>query len=718
MLYLSFLWHMHQPYYKNLLTGEVSLPWVRFHGIKDYLDMLLILEKYPKIKATFNLVPSLLDQIEDYQNPEGSKDIYLEISRKKAADLSIDEKAFLLEKFFMLNWDTMVKVYPRYNELLAKRGEYANPEDKKNALAKFSTQDFLDLQVWFNLAWFDPVFKNNIPELKELVKKGKKFSEEDKKAVLDNQLEILKKIIPQYKKMQSSGQIEASITPYYHPIMPLILDTEDAGESMPWATLPEKRCQFPEDVSWHIRNAVENYQKHFGISPKGMWPSEGSVSEKLIPFIIKEGISWIATDEEILWRSLAKGRSGEALYQPYLLERKEGKLNIIFRDHALSDAFGFVYHHWHANQAVDDFLKHLKRIDDHLPKDKNYLVPVILDGENAWEYYANDGLDFLNMLYERLSNESFVTTTTVGKYIEENPPQGKINKLFAGSWINGNFSVWIGQEEKNTSWEYLSRARRDLVDFLGKNPKLKNSKEIELAWRNIYIAEGSDWNWWYGPEHVSATEEEFDRLYRTHLSNSYIATGREVPDFLKVPIISHKVGKYLKPTALIYPEIDGKLTTYYEWVGAGFVDLTKSGTAMHSVSNIARRLWFGFDLENMFLRLDLDMAAGLDNLKLEVYLFPMEAKLELNLEKSRDIKVRTWQKQDKWKEFRLPNKAALDKILEVKFGYLNLGIGHDDEIKMSLALMKNDLVLERIPEQGALKIKLPDPDYEAWNWSA
>ncbi|MCX5657204.1 MAG: hypothetical protein NTZ48_03120, partial [Candidatus Omnitrophica bacterium] len=461
-----------------------------------------------------------------------------------------------------------------------------------------------------------------------------------------------------------------------------------------------------------------NYQKHFGVVPKGMWPSEGSVSEKLIPFIIKEGINWIATDEEILWRSLARGRSGEALYQPYLLERKEGKLNIIFRDHALSDAFGFVYHHWHASQAVDDFLKHLKKIDDHLPKDKNYLVPVILDGENAWEYYTNDGLDFLNMLYERLSNESFVTTTTVSKYIEENPPQGKISKLFAGSWINGNFSVWIGQEEKNTSWEYLSRARRDLVDFVGKNPKLKSSKEIELAWRNIYIAEGSDWNWWYGPEHVSATEEEFDRLYRMHLSNAYIATGREVPDFLKVPIISHKVGKYLKPTALIQPEKDGKLTTYYEWIGAGFIDLTTSGIAMHSVSNIARRLWFGFDLENLFLRLDLDLAAGFDNLKLVVHLFPMEAKLEIDLVKSKDIKVRTWQKQDKWKEFRLPNKAALDKILEVKFGYLNLGIGHDDEIKMSLALMKNDLVLERIPEQGALKIKLPDPDYEAWNWSA
>jgi len=710
---------MHQPYYKNLLTGEVYLPWVRFHGIKDYLDLLLILEKYPRIKANFNLVPSLIDQIEDYTNGH-IKDIYLELSRKRTGDLDLKDKIFILEKFFMLNWETMLKLYPRYHELLVKRGEFASREEVQRALKKFSNQDFLDLVVWFNLAWFDPIFKQSIPELQDLLKKGRKFTEEEKNMVLDKQIEILKKIIPQYKKMQDAGQIEVTITPYYHPIMPLILDTDSACEAMPGVKLPSRRSQFPDDLTWQIREAVENYRRHFDRNPIGMWPSEGSVSESILPFIIKEGLSWIATDEEILWRSLAHGRSNELLYRPYRLERKEGNLSIIFRDHTLSDLFGFVYHHWKEEQAVEDFLRRIYKIKEGLPKNRNYLVPVILDGENAWEYYPNDGLDFLNRLYERLSNEGDIITTTVSEFLKANPPQDCISRLSAGSWINGDFAIWIGQEEKNLSWDYLARTRKDLAEFIKENPQIKDSPEAGLAWRNIYAAEGSDWNWWYGPEHVSATEEEFDRIYRMHLANVYIVLGREVPDFLKIPIITQKISKYLEPTGLINPIIDGQLASYYEWVGAGFLDLTKLGTSMHSVSCMVKKLWFGFNLEDLFFRLDLELPPDLNHPRLVANIFPKEARIELPLEKSSTIQVRTWQKhgENDWQEFPLPNKAAWDKVLEVKFNYLNLGLGHDEEIKLSLTLMNDDLILERIPPQGALKIKLPGPDYAAWYWSA
>lgn len=709
---------MHQPYYKNLLTGEVYLPWVRLHGIKDYLDMLIILEKYPKIKANFNLVPSLIDQLEDYR--EGKvKDIYLEISRKDAEELSLEEKIFILTKFFTLNWENMLKIYPRYHELLIKRGESLNQRSLSQALKIFTSQDFRDLQVWFNLSWFDPYFKENIPEIRELIKKGRKFTEEEKNLVLDKQIEILKQILPKYKEMQEKGQIEVSVSPYYHPIMPLLLDSDSAKEALPLIKLPSYRIQFPEDLSWQIDSAVKNYEKQFGKKPEGIWPSEGSVSEAILPFIIKSGFNWIATDEEILWRSLKKPKSEELLYQVYFLERKEGNLNIIFRDHILSDLIGFVYHRWDYKEAVEDFLKRIKKIKEVLPKNKNYLIPVILDGENAWEYYPRDGWDFLSYLYERISQEKEILTITISEFIKENPPREKIDRLFAGSWINGNFSIWIGDEEKNLSWDYLYRTRKSLIEFLKENPQIKDSEEAKLSWQNIYIAEGSDWNWWYGPEHISENNEEFDKIYRMHLANVYIILGREVPDFLKIPILTQRLSKYLLPTALINPEIDGKITNYYEWVGAGILDLTKVGTSMHKVTSLVKKLWFGFNLENIFLRLDLDIPEEKKGIRLVINLFPKEAKLEIPVEKSSSLPVRTWQKQkDTWCEFPLPNKASFIKILEIKFNYLNLGIGHGEEIRINLVIKENEHILEEIPPQGALKIRLPNPDYEAWQWSA
>ncbi|MCM8763535.1 MAG: glycoside hydrolase family 57 protein [Candidatus Omnitrophica bacterium] len=719
MLYLAFLWHMHQPYYRNLLTGEVYLPWVRLHGIKDYLDMLIILERYPKIKANFNLVPSLIDQLEGYT--QGMvKDVYLEISRKNAEELTTEDKIFILSKFFTLNWHTMLKPYPRYSELLNKRGEFLNSRDVSRALKNFTLQDFRDLITWFNLSWFDPYFKEHIPELKELVNKGKRFTEEEKNLVLEKQIEILKQILPKYKALEETGQIEISVTPYYHPIMPLILDSDASREALPNIPLPSQRIQFPEDLTWQIESAVEKYRGYFGKRPQGMWPSEGSVSEAILPFLMKAGINWIASDEEILWRSLKHAKSDELLYQPYLLERNQGRLNIVFRNHTLSDLIGFVYHHWNHKDAVEDFLGRLRKIRDTLPKNRNYLLPIILDGENAWEYYQRDGWDFLNLLYTRLSEEEGeIVSTTISGFLSANPPKENIGRLFAGSWINGNFSIWIGQEEKNLSWDYLFRTRKNLVEFLKNNPQVKDSPEAKLAWQNIYAAEGSDWNWWYGPEHVSVNNEEFDKIYRTHLANVYITLGREIPEFLKVPILTQRLSRYLEPTALIHPQIDGEVNNYYEWVGAGFLDLTQTGTNMHKVSSLVKKVWFGFNLEDIFLRLDLDLPPEEKTLKLFINIFPKEAKLEIPLEKSFSLAVRTWQKQSEiWQEFPLPNKAAFVKIMEIKFNYLNLGLGHGEETRISLMIQDNEHILEEIPPQGALKLVLPTPDFEAWQWSA
>ncbi|MFN7170381.1 MAG: hypothetical protein ACK4NT_03975, partial [Candidatus Omnitrophota bacterium] len=588
-----------------------------------------------------------------------------------------------------------------------------------HSLKNFTAQDFRDLITWFNLSWFDPYFKENIPELKELIKKGKHFTEEEKNLVLNKQLEILKQILPKYKELQDKGQIEVTVSPYYHPIMPLILNSDSAREAIPSLSLPAQKIQFPEDLNWQIEEAIKNYVAHFGKKPEGIWPSEGSVSEEILPFLIKVGINWIASDEEILWRSLKKPKTEALLYQAYLLERNEGKLNIIFRDHSLSDLIGFVYHHWRHTEAVEDFLNRIKKIKVSLPGDKNYLVSVILDGENAWEYYPHDGWDFLSLLYRRLSEEKDIQMTTLSEFINQNPPKENIPRLFAGSWINGNFSVWIGQEEKNLSWDYLFKTRKSLIDFLKENPQIKESYEAKLAWQNIYIAEGSDWNWWYGPEHISANNEEFDKIYRLHLANVYIALGKEVPDFLKIPILTQRISRFLEPTALIHPEIDGEITNYYEWVGAGFLDLTRIGTSMQRVTTLVKKFWFGFNLEEIFLRLDLEIPGEVKDLKLLINLFPKEAKLEIPIERSSELTVRTFQKQkDGWREFPLPNKASFLKIMEIKFSYLNLGIGHGEDLRLNLVIKERENIIEEIPPQGALKIVLPNPDFEAWQWSA
>lgn len=508
---------MHQPYYKDLLTQEATLPWVRLHGIKDYLDMVKVLERYPLVHQTFNLVPSLLEQIEDYTN-RNIKDKFFSLSYKEAVSLTQEEEHFILENFFSINRENVISRFPRYYELYCKK-EYQQV---------FSQQDYLDLQVWFNLAWTDPYFRNSIPELKSLVAKGRFFREEEKHVALDKQIEILEDIIPTYKKFMDSGKVEFSVSPYYHPILPLLYNTNTAKEANNKSILPKLKFSHPEDVGAQIAQAVKFYRDRFGVDPCGMWPSEEGVSEHILPFIINSPIKWIVTDEAVLFKSLKLNkRDGRVLYQPYLLRRKEGDLNIVFRDRNLSDLIGFVYHRWKAEVAVTDFMGHLKNTSLAFPRE-DLLLTIAMDGENAWEYYVNDGHDFLELLYQRLSECEFVKTTTIREYLKDHPPTREIKRLAAGSWIYGEFSKWINHPLKNKAWDYLSLARQELEEM-----KVKNLKIPELAWKQIYVAEGSDWFWWYGDN-----QADFDRLFRLHLANFYAIIGKDIPAYLKRPLSS------------------------------------------------------------------------------------------------------------------------------------------------------------------------------------
>ncbi|MDD3988019.1 MAG: glycoside hydrolase family 57 protein, partial [Candidatus Omnitrophica bacterium] len=356
---------------------------------------------------------------------------------------------------------------------------------------------------------------------------GRFFSEEEKCAVLDTQLSILKGIIPGYKKAAERGQVEFSVTPYYHPILPLLATTNSAKEANLRSRLPIEEFKYPQDAKEQVDSAVKFYQERFGIAPAGMWPSEESVSEKILPCIIESGINWIVTDEAILFKSLKKKkRDSDLLYQPHLLKRKAGDLNVIFRDRNLSDLIGFAYHNWKAENAVSDFINHLENINKTF-KGKDILVTIAMDGENAWEYFSNDGHDFLRLLYERLSESKTIKTTTVSQYLNNNPAKSQIKHLATGSWIYGNFDKWMNNPAKTKAWDWLLTARRDTEKSL---TDLENTEEKrKLILKQMHILEGSDWFWWYGED----PDGSFDRLFRMHLTNLYKLLEKDPPAYLR-----------------------------------------------------------------------------------------------------------------------------------------------------------------------------------------
>ncbi|MEW6585888.1 MAG: glycoside hydrolase family 57 protein, partial [Nitrospirota bacterium] len=604
-LHIAFIWHMHQPFYKDPVTGVYRLPWVRLHGTKDYPDMAEILRDFPLIRQTVNFTPSLLEQITDYAE-NNARDYYLELSIKQASELTHEERIFMLENFFLANWDTMIKPFPRYYEILSKRGFHLIRSDLTRLARYFTVSDFLDLQVLFNLCWIDPLFRRRDSQLSALAEKGRDFTEEDKKLVLDKQSSILKEIIPLYGEMARSGQIELSVSPFYHPILPLLCDTNVAKIALPDIHLPRQRFSYPEDARQQIRMGIDYFEKIFGYRPHGMWPSEGSVSEEVARIASEAGMEWIATDEDILAISTGKQirDSARNLIEPEMLysPHRFGNVSLIFRDHVISDLIGFIYSKWDARAAAQDLINRLVAASRRVRSDKPHLVSIILDGENAWEYYANDGYDFLKYLYEGLSREERLKTCTVSEFLNTHGRGDPLRRLHPGSWIYANYAVWIGHDEDNRAWDYLTETRKELELFQKMHPE----KDLSVAWKSIYIAEGSDWNWWYGDEHTTETQKDFDELFRTNLMNVYREIGGEIPPDLFIPVLreDRSVAPAVMIRGFIQPKIDGLVTSYYEWYQGAQMDIRKSGGSMHKAESLLSSLYYGFNKDTLYLRLD------------------------------------------------------------------------------------------------------------------
>jgi alpha-amylase/alpha-mannosidase (GH57 family) len=544
---VAFLWHMHQPFYKDPLTGKYQMPWVRLHGIKDYYPMALLLENSERARAVFNMVPSLVEQIDDYAN-NGATDTFLDLTLKKASSLTQEDKLGILNNFFKVNFKRFIEPHPRYSELLIKKGvRPVGGTALKKIMSSFSDSDFRDLQVLFNLAWFHSISIEEDINLKDLVEKKRGYTEEDKEFIILKQREIMAAILPLYKRLSESGRIEITTTPFYHPILPLICDTNIAKVSLPGAPLP-KKFSHPEDAVWQIEEAIKLHTDKFGSPPRGMWPSEGSVSDRALEIMIQKGINWVATDEDILFQTLSsynkkyKGATifdRRMIYRPYNFKRDHRHITMIFRDKNLSDMISFAYNSWNPVDAARDLIGHMNRTAENLRRDtEKALLTIVMDGENAWEYYEDNGRRFFETLYSELDRQPDIYSTTVSDFLAIEPPKGNLSEIYPGSWIDHNFRIWIGEEQDNVSWGYLAKVRGDLEKFtkqLHNSPKLDGAKLAD-AWRELYIAEGSDWNWWYGGKAHNGGDNPFDPLYRTHLKNVYKLLKKPIPDFLKISI--------------------------------------------------------------------------------------------------------------------------------------------------------------------------------------
>ncbi len=609
VLRVVLLWHQHQPYYKNLVTGEYRLPWVRLHALKDYYGMVKLLDEFPGVHQNFNLVPSLITQIQDYVAGT-AQDPFLQVAARPARDLSQEERRFALQYLFQANAVNLIGRYPRYGQLWERfRSAGDSPE---RAEKYFQAQDFTDLQVLSQLAWFDEFFLED-PEIAELIRKERNFSLDDQRFVIQRERELLGQILPAHAAAAQKGAIEISTSPFYHPILPLLCDTNAGAVSSPGLPLPQNRFRHPEDARDQILRGLDLHEKVFGVRPRGMWPSEGSVSEEAIAIAHDLGVRWMATDEGVLGRStgLFFARDGQGrlpshlagnLYTIYRYENAAATMHLVFRDHTISDLIGFVYSGMPAEEAAQHLIQNIqKAAQPVLDAGQDAVVSIILDGENAWEYYPKSGREFLRRFYERLQNTPPMEAVTISEAIDRHRNFAHLGSIFPGSWISANFNVWIGAPEDNRSWDYLHHART----FYEQNALQAAEAQRKLAYEELLIAEGSDWNWWYGPEHHSANDRDFDELYRKHLSNVYQALGAAPPDYLAQPISGIIARPSFTPqTAYIHPRITGDLIRYFEWMGSAIYTADHRAGAMHGKQFLLDSVHAGIDQTNVYGRLD------------------------------------------------------------------------------------------------------------------
>ena len=719
------LWHMHQPQYRDPTTGHFIMPWTRLHALKDYWGMVRVAEEFPGVHMTFNMVPSLCAQIDEYASGK-FQEPWFDLAFAPADSLSRERKTEILSRAFQLNHDVLMARWPRYVELYKR----VQSGGEKSAVAQFSVADWRDLQLLSQLAWMDEEYLANDPVVSALSKKGREFTEDDKASLKAKQIELIARVLPLYRAVAQRGQIEISTTPFYHPILPLICDSEIARTSNPRSPVPRPPYRYPQDAREQLTRARSYHQMRFGAPPEGLWPSEGSVSNEALEIACDLGFRWFATDEGVLGRTLnitfwrdAAGypENADRLYSPWRLKRGDREIVAFFRDHYVSDLLGFVYGRMGAKEAAEDLHRRIRLIGERWTAAHPPTLSIILDGENAWEYYAGNGRDFLRQFYRKLQDDPDVHALTVTEAIASAGEIRTIDSIFPGSWINANFDVWMGDAEDVRAWEMLSEAR-EVYERVAKEKGAKNgaapdSDALERAVESVLAAEGSDWCWWYGPEHSTDNDAQFDSLFRKHLASIYAALGEEAPDSLSQPIKHLPIqARREHPTDYVQISVDGRETTYFEWLGAGYYAAERRTSAMHGRTFVVDHLLYGFDDEHFNLRLDLIPDAVTAFKKFEIRVTVWDAR-EMRLTLAiRDHKLESMTLEQGGMCFLTPREfaaAAYGRIVEISLEKKLFDVKGRKSLLLGVAIWEGGLPVDGVPPEGYLEISLGDSNF-AW----
>ena len=730
---LALVWHMHQPSYRDAVSGEILLPWARLHATKDYGDMATLLGRYPRVHATFNLTPILLDQLEEIAS--GAADRWLAIARRPAESLSEEERAFVLTRFFDVHRERMLDTHPLYRALEREAQESLARDSGRAAPARL----LRDLCVWFHLAWVDPGYRDEEP-VRSLLAQGSGFDEAQKTALLDWGVALAGRVASQYRALEATGQVELSTSAYHHPILPLVLDTDAPREVSGGMFLPSPPFRASEDAAVHVRRARDTHWKRFGSPPLGTWPPEGAVNDAALALLAAEGFRWAASDETVLAAALV-ARDGAlrhwpaALYRPYRVDTQAGPIDMIFRDRRLSDLIGFTYGHWDAEEAARDFVRHVRVAGAEVGKSGEGgpgvapLVAVILDGENCWEHYAEDGHPFLNALYAELTSARDIQAVTVREALEQVPGRERIAHVPVGSWIRSDLAIWVGQSDKNRAWEELGKARAAVMA----SASGQAAASVAQAMEEVYAAEGSDWFWWYGDDHPSAHRAEIDRLFRSRVIAAYRAVGLEAPPSLRASLREDAATSRPRGWAAgqripwVWPQVDGEVTDFFEWRDAMSYDAGSGTGAMHRVDVRIRALRWGTDGSSFHLRVDWegpDPSQGLlDGEALEIV---FEAEGE-DLRVARIAARRGPKGAPDWTGATdgaargaggASGRYAIGRILEVSIPLERCGAKPGRPLHFKVLLSREGNPVDQVPVSGQLCLTVPAAAIDLVDWSA
>jgi alpha-amylase/alpha-mannosidase (GH57 family) len=711
-IHLVILWHMHQPLYRDPATGQYVMPWTRLHALKDYWGIVNMLEECPAVHATVNVVPSLALQLEEYASGEFSEP-WFELATAPTDKLDENDQRDLLAQGFQVNRDTLLRRFPRYLELFQR----VQDSGAAAAARQFGPRDWRDLQLLSQLAWFDELYLTTDPVVSNLVHKGSNYTEDDKAALRAKQLELLGRVLPEYRAAAARGQVELSTTPYYHPILPLVCDSDQGRLSNPRATPMQPPFRHPADAREQLRRARAAHERMFGSAPVGLWPSEGSVSDEALAIAAELGFRWFASDEGVLGRTLGINfiRDGAGLpenaarlYAPHRFRSAGREITGIFRDHYISDLVGFVYSRMDQGAAAEDLHRRIRMIGDRVPAGRPVTVGLILDGENAWEYYQNNGREFLRRFYQRIAADPDIRALSVSEALAAAGEIETHDRIFPGSWINANFDVWIGHPEDVQAWHLLREARDFYTAAEQKQARgeagAPDPPQLAAAYESLLAAEGSDWCWWYGPEHSSAHDAEFDALYRKHLTEIYAALGAKAPDNLALPIKRQgERALVLRPSGAIAAKIDGRNTSYFEWLGAGLYSADRQSGSMHGRQFYLQDLYYGLDATHLYLRVD-PIAEMLTELQ--------DCEFVITLRAAGELKITVQVAAGKLAQCAVVAQgvgqahpaghvaAAFDKLLEVAIARELLAVRPAAVLGVSVAIWQGGLPVDLLPADG------------------